>query len=220
VLADDHRVVRQGLATLLRQEPGFQVVGETSYGREAIQLVESFNPDILVLALVLDDVSGFHVVREVSEHSPRTKIVILSMYGTTDYVREALKAGAKAYVLKDSTSEELVQAIREVAAGRYYIDKHFAENIIDNYTGRARIAMPDPYDKLTNRQREVLHLWTQGLTNAEIAERLYISPRTVEKHRTSLMRRLNLRNRHELVNYVLKRGLLPPNKSLPGSIEA
>jgi two-component system response regulator NreC len=210
VLADDHHVVRQGLRSLLAAESDLQVIGEAADGLAAAQLVESLQPDILVLDLMMRGVNGLEVTREVSKHSPRTRVVILSMYGNEAYVLEALRAGAKAYVLKEATADELVRAIREAASGHRYLSSSLSEHAIEAYMKKTEDTGLDPYDTLTTREREVLHLAAQGYTNADIADRLYISRRTVEAHRANMMQKLGLHTQTDLIRYALQRGILPP----------
>jgi two-component system response regulator NreC len=209
VLADDHHVVRQGLRSLLEGEPDFSVVGETGDGLEAAQLVERLQPDVLVLDLMMPSLNGLEVTRQVSQRSPQTHVVILSMHANEAHVLEALRAGAAAYVLKESTSAELVRAVHEAVAGRRYLSPPLSERAIEVYLQKAKPAALDPYETLTAREREVLHLVAEGHTNAEIADRLFISRRTVETHRANLMRKLSLRTPTDLISYALRRGILP-----------
>jgi two-component system response regulator NreC len=209
VLADDHHVVRQGLRSLLEAEPDFSVVGEAGDGLEAAQLVERLQPDVLVLDLMMPGLNGLEVTRQVSQRSSRTHVVILSMHPNEAYVLEALRAGATAYVLKESTSAELVRAVREAVAGRRYLSPPLSERAIEAYMQKAKSAALDPYETLTAREREVLHLAAEGHANAEIADRLFISRRTVETHRANLMRKLGLRSQTDLIRYALQRGILP-----------
>lgn len=210
ILADDHWVVRQGLRALLEEEPDFRVIGEASDGLEAARVVEQMKPDILVLDLMMGGINGLEVARQVSKHPSETKVVILSMYGNESYVLEALRAGARAYVLKESTSDELVRAIREVMAGHRYLGSPLSERAIEIYLQKTEPTTQDAYDTLTTREREVLHLAAQGYTNAEIAQRLFISRRTVEIHRANMLRKLGLRTQHiQLVQYAVQRGILP-----------
>lgn len=210
VLADDHHVVRQGLRSVLEAEADFQVIGEAADGLETVRLTDNLRPDILVLDLMMGGISGLEVSRQVSKHMPKTGIVILSMYSDEAYVLEALKAGAKAYVLKESTAGELVKAIRAAVAGRRYLSSSLSERAIAAYIEKSRDTVFDPYDTLTTREREVLHLAAQGCTNADIATRLYISRRTVEVHRANVMRKLGLRTQSQLISYAIRRGVLPP----------
>jgi two-component system response regulator NreC len=211
LLADDHALVRQGLRALLGEEAEFNVIGEAGSGLEAISLCNELKPDVLVLDIMLEDVSGIEVARQVRESSPRTAVVVLSMYGDKKHVLEALQAGAKAYVVKKSVSSELVQAVREALVGRRYLGPSLADVVVDAYLEKAESGPADPYDSLSNREREVVHLAAHGYTNAEIAERLCISRRTVETHRANAMRKLDLGNHTELLRYALQRGILPPD---------
>ena len=216
VLAEDHHIVRQGIRSLLEAEADFKVVGEVSDGLEAVRMVESLHPDILILDLMMGGLNGLEVARQVSTNSSKTSIIILSMYNNEAYVLEALRAGAKGYVLKDSTAGELVKAVREAVIGRHYLSASLSERAIENYIEKSKEAYLDPYDSLTTREREVLHLSAQSCSNAEIAERLYISRRTVEVHRANVMHKLGLRSQPQLIRYAMKRGILPPDDSLDG----
>ena len=209
VLADDHPVVRQGLRAVLEAEKDFSLIGETGDGLETVRLTERLQPDVLMLDLMMPGLGGLEVTRQVSQRSPRTRVVILSMHADEAYVLEALKNGATGYVLKESSADDLVRAIREVAAGRRYLSPPLSERAIETYVQRARDASLDGYESLTPREREVLHLAAEGNHNPEIAARLFISSRTVEVHRANFMRKLGLRTQTDLVRYALKRGILP-----------
>jgi DNA-binding NarL/FixJ family response regulator len=209
VLADDHRIVREGLRALLQTQPDFEIIGETGDGLQAVRLVEQQKPHVLVADLMMPGLSGLEVARQVTQRSPRTRIVVLSMHANEAYVLEALKNGACAYVLKDASAVDLVRAVRDALAGRRYLSPPLSEPALESYIQRARAADSlDLYDTLTNREREVLHLAAEGHTNIEIAGRLFISSRTVESHRANVMHKLGLRSRTELVRYALERGLL------------
>lgn len=209
VLADDHQVMRQGLRSLLEREPDFKVVGEASSGLEASQLVERLNPDVLVLDLMMPDMNGLEVTRQVKKRSRTTHIVVLSMHRNERYVIEVLRAGAGAYVLKESSADDLSHAIRAVMNNQRYLSPPLSEMAIDAYVHATDQPSSDPYDTLTTREREVLHMAAQGLNNAAIGEYLHISQRTVEVHRSNIMRKLNLANQTDLIRYALKRGILP-----------
>jgi DNA-binding NarL/FixJ family response regulator len=208
VLADDHPIVRQGLRSLLEAEPDFRVVGEAADGIEAVQQVERLRPNVLVLDLMMPGLSGLEVTRQVSQRFPQTRVIILSMHANEPYVLEAVSNGATGYVLKKSTTEELVQAIREVLAGRRYLSPPFSEEALKPYLQKTPASPEDPYELLTPREREVLHLVAAGHTSAEIAQRLVVSPRTVESHRANLMRKLNMHHQADLIRYALQRGIL------------
>lgn len=208
ILADDHHVVRQGLRSLLEAESDFEIIGEAAGGLETIQLVEQMEPDILVLDLVMPDLSGLEVVRQVGQRSPKTLIIILSMYANEAYVLEALRNGASGYVLKKATADELVQAIHEVISGRRYLSPPLSEHAIQAYIQKADERIEDSYELLTDREREVLHLAAKGLASPEIANLLTISPRTVEMHRANMMHKLELRNQLDMFRYAVRKGIL------------
>ncbi|HSE26488.1 MAG TPA: response regulator transcription factor [Pyrinomonadaceae bacterium] len=209
VLADDHHIVRQGLRALLEVEKDLQVVGEAGDGLEAVQTVESLGPKVLVLDLMMPGLNGLDVLKQIKKRSPNTQIVILSMYANEAYVLEALSNGASAYVLKDSKSADLVQAVREAAAGRRYLSPPLTARAIEVYQERAQATSLDRYDTLTAREREVLHLAAEGMTNSEIAVRLGISSRTAETHRANLMHKLDMHSQAELIRFALRRGIIP-----------
>jgi two-component system response regulator NreC len=208
ILTDDHPVVRQGLRGVLEDEVGLEVVAEAGDGLEAVQLVERLRPNVLVVDVMMPALNGLEVTREVRQRSPQTRIVVLSMYANEAYVLEALRNGASGYVLKDSSAAELVQAIREVSAGRHYLSSALSERAIAAYIRRTEPVVADVYETLTTREREVLQLAAEGHPNTEIAARLSISPRTAETHRTNLMRKLGLHNQTDLICYALRRGII------------
>ena len=205
LLADDHLIVRQGLRALLARETDLRLVGEAAEGLEALRQVERLRPDVLVLDLMMPGLNGLDVARQVARRAPETRVVILSMHAHEAYVLEALLAGASAYVLKESSSDELVKAIRSVTAGRRYLSPPLSEEALGAYSRRTGSLPPDPYHTLTAREREVLQLTAEGHSGADVAERLFISPRTVETHRANLMRKLKVRNQKELIRYALQR---------------
>jgi DNA-binding NarL/FixJ family response regulator len=203
VLVEDHTIVRAGLRRLLEVRTGYEVVGETSDGLEAIRLVETLNPDIVILDLMLPGLGGLEVSRRLSKGSPDTKIVVLSMHSDESYVSECMNGGASAYVLKDSDSEELFDAIAAVRAGRRYWCKHVR-------TKTDVRPSENPFDRLTDRERQVLRLVAHGMTSAHVAHELSISPRTVETHRAHVLRKLGLTNQTDLVRFAIKHGMIQP----------
>ncbi len=209
LLADDHHVVRQGLRALLEAKEGFSVVGEAGSGLEAMRLLESLRPHVLIIDLMMPGLNGLEVARQVSQRFSQTAVIILSMHANEAYVLEALRCGAEGYVLKGSSAEELERAVREVAAGRRYLSSSLSERAIDVYMQKAEVAPVDKYETLTTREREVLHLAAEGYTSTEIGERLSISPRTVQTHRANMMQKLNLNSQTDLIRYALQRGILP-----------
>lgn len=208
LLADDHPVLRQGLRSLLERESDLTIVGEAGDGRETLQRAGELRPDVVVLDLMMPGLSGLEVVRQLRARRPSPHVIVLSMYANESYVVEALQSGAGGYVLKKATSADLVAAIRAVARGGRYLSPPLTETTIDAYLARSR-PTADPYDLLTTREREVLHLGAEGFSSGQIAERLSVSPRTVEMHRANLMRKLGLQNQTELVRFAIQRGLIP-----------
>jgi DNA-binding NarL/FixJ family response regulator len=209
VLADDHEVVRLGLRALLEKEPDFRIVGEAADGLQTVNFVKQLNPNVLVLDLMMPGINGIEVTWQVKKHSPLTHVIILSMYSNEAYVVETLRKGAEGYVLKDSTGSDLIKAVREVTAGRRYLSPPFSERAIDIYIQTTKTTALDLYETLTPREREVLQMAAQGYTNVEIADRLSISPRTVEVHRSNMMTKLGLHNQAGLIRYAMQRGILP-----------
>ncbi len=214
VLADDHPIVRQGISGLLESEPGFVVVGEAGDGRGAVELVERLQPDVAILDLMMPELNGLEVARRALRLSPRTRIVILSMYSDEPHVLEALRAGAMAYVLKGTSTETLIFALREAMAGRRYLSPPLSDRAVEVYLAQIGTAErpTDRYELLTAREREVLELVARGASYAEIADKLTISPRTAETHRTNLMRKLDLKTSADITLYAVQRGLIDPEQ--------
>jgi len=210
LLVDDHPIVRQGLRTLLQAEAEFAVVGEASSGIEALGLIEHLKPDVLVVDLMMPGVTGLEVVQQTRKSSPLTRVIVLSMHSDEGYVLQALKCGAMGYVLKEANPCDLILAVREVVAGRRFLSAPLSERAIEVYIRRGQEAGEDPYELLTKREREVLQLAAQGLTNNGIAAALFISPRTVEIHRANMMHKLGLHHQADLVRYAMRRGILLP----------
>jgi two-component system response regulator NreC len=176
---------------------------------EVVSLVDRLQPHVLIVDLVLPNLSGLEVIRQVRRRAPQTHIIALSMHTNESYVLAALRNGAEAYVLKDAGSADIIQAVREVLVGRRYLSPPLSQYALEVYIEKAKGAPLDPYETLTTREREVLHLVAQGETTPTIAARLALSPRTVETHRTNLMRKLGLRIQTDLIRYALQRGIIP-----------
>lgn len=206
-IAEDHDIMRQGIGALLAHECGARIVGDTGDGLAVLPLVREHAPDVLILDLSMPGLNGLDVLRKIREHEPATRTIVLSMHSEDAYVVEALALGASGYVLKGSDADELLDAIRDVVNGKQYLSSALPAHLRDAATDAARVG--SRYDALTDREREVLHLTAEGLTSREIGERLFISHRTVEKHRQNMMAKLELRNTAEVVQFALQRGLLP-----------
>lgn len=208
LLADDHALVRIGLRALLETEPSFRVVDEVDNGRDVLEKVLTCKPDVVILDLMMPNLNGLEVTRQIKKATDRTRIVILSMHDDEGFVLEALRNGASGYVLKDSNSNYLIQAIKAVMSGGRYLSPILADRAIKAYQSQARTETNDIYESLTSREREVLQLTAEGRTRAEIAAKLGVNARTVETHRANLMNKLNLRSKNELVRFAIKRGLI------------
>jgi DNA-binding NarL/FixJ family response regulator len=209
IIADDHEIVRRGLRGILEGEGGCRVIAEASDGLTAAQLAEKHKPTLLILDLNMPRLHGMEVLRQVRSSSPHTRVIVLSMHNDEPYVIEALRSGAAAYILKGSESQEILQALKEVLAGRRFLSATLSEWAIN-----ALVAKPaddsDPLQSLTQRERMVVQLAAEGHTNAEIAEKLFISPRTAETHRTNLLRKLGLQTQTDLVRFAIRKGLIQP----------
>ena len=208
LLVDDHPIIRQGLRHLLEGEPEFKVVGEAGDGIEALLLVERLKPNILVVDMMMPGLNGLEVLRQIKHISPDTRTIVLSMQSADAYVIEALKNGAAGYVLKETGPSELVNAVREVIQGNQYLSAKLSERL--QASGRKIMDTPsDAYETLTAREREILQMTAEGRTSQEIGDKLMISPRTVEVHRSNLMNKLGIHNQTELIRFAIKRGILP-----------
>lgn len=208
-LAEDHQLVRQGTRMLLETEPDFKVIGGAEDGIRAMEAVIRLRPDVLIVDIILPNINGIEVIREVKRYLPQIKAVVLSMYDTEAYVSESLRAGASAYVLKKSTVEELVFAVRQALAGETYLSPPLSESLLEDYSYHSgEVKDADPHENLTERERQVLQMAAQGLNNPEIAGQLMISVRTVETHRANMLKKLGFKNQTELTVYAIKRGLV------------
>ncbi len=206
-LADDHKLMREGLAKVLQAEPDFVVLDQAGDGLETIRRVAKLQPDVLVLDILMPSLTGLDVVRQVARKSPGTRIVMLSMYDDLPYVAEARRNGAMGYVVKTEDSDKLIETIRTVVQGKPCMP--IPENVIEEYLRRRENGtQPDPYQSLTNREREILQMTAEGKSGPEISGKLFISPRTVETHRNNVMRKLGVRNLKELISYAMQRGLV------------
>ena len=205
LIVDDHAVVRSGLRLVLEAEEDVEPVGEAGTAREAIFQNRSLKPDVILLDVVMPEETGLEVLPQLKHENPDVQVLILSMQDEPRYVREAFAAGASGYVLKEAADNEVVAAVREVAAGGRYVNPELGARLVAADADAAKRAEEDP---LSDREREVLRLLALGHTNQEIAKQLYISVRTAETHRAHIMQKLRLSSRAELVRYALGEGLL------------
>lgn len=213
ILAEDHNVVRDGLHLLLDSQPDITVVGEASTGMEAVELAQTTQPDVAVMDITMPDMDGLEATRRIRSQSPGTQVLILSMHESDIYFFRALEAGAAGYVVKKAASEELLHAVRAVARGDAYFHPSVARNLLAHYQDRTEAiapAGPPGYDKLTDREKEVMWLLIHGHVNQDIADKLVISPSTVQAHRTHILEKLGLSSVIDLVRYAIRYGLLEP----------
>ncbi len=210
VLADDHPIIRRGLCTMLEAESDLNVVAEAQDGQAALLAVEKHTPDVLIVDISMPGLNGIDVAHRVHKEYPQIKVIVLSMHSNESYVLKALRNGVSGYVLKASSTDDLVTAVHKVMAGEMYFSAAISQRAIDLYVEKARSSNLEPYDTLTSREREVLQLSAEGLTNNEIAARLCLSSRTIEMHRANLMSKLNLRNQTDLIRFAIQQGILSP----------
>lgn len=208
LLADDHPLVRRGLRNLLDAEPGLTVVGEAEDGLQVLQMAEKLRPNVMVVDLMMPNLNGLEVIRKAKQRLPGTRMIVLSMQRADPYIIEAFRAGAIGYVLKDEAPSEVIRAIGQALQGNKYLSPKLPESLMDAAEAPEK-AVLDPYETLSEREREVFQLAAEGKTSAEIAEVLCISPRTAEIHRGRMMNKLGIRNQTELVRFAVRKGLLP-----------
>jgi two-component system response regulator NreC len=204
LLADDHVMVRQGFRMILAAQPDMEIVGEAGNGREAVELAERLQPDVVVMDVAMPELNGIEATRRLAASSPRTRVLALSMYKDSVYVREILRAGARGYLLKDAIDRDLLAAVRSVAGGEGYLSPTVSDAVLSDY----RRHVSDPLDLLTSREREILQLIAEGKTNKDIASALKLSVYTVDAHRGRIMEKLNLHSVGELVRFALRHGLI------------
>jgi len=208
LIADDHPIVRKGLRGLLEEEPDITVVGEAEDGTKALAEIERLKPDIAIVDMMMPGHNGLEVIRQAKKFFPAMHIIVLSMNSNDAYVLEAFKRGASGYVLKETGPSELVQSVKVVLSGQLFLSAQLPERLLYDYDQPSDDFFSDPYDTLTNREHEILQLAAKGLTSAQIADRLCISRRTVELHRSHFMEKLGLRHQTDLVRFAIKQGIL------------
>ena len=208
-LGDNHAIFREGIKSLLSTTPQYSVIGEGEDGMEVVRVVQKNPPDILLLDLTMPKMSGMDVIKILKKRYPDLKILVLTIHNTEDYIHAALEAGANGYILKDAHYAELVMAIKSVLNGKTYLDPGASDKIVQNFLKNSKKPVTELLlDTLTTREREHLKLIAEAHTNKQIAEYLCISVKTVEKHRSNLMRKLNLHSAAELTAYAIEKGLI------------
>ena len=209
VIAEDHRILREGLESLLSSKPDFEVIGKAEDGLEAISLVRESRPDLVLLDLSMPRLDGLSAIREIKNLSPETKILALTVHTDEEYVLEAFEAGADGYCLKDAGRTELIMAMQTVFSGKPYFSPGIADKVLEGYLeGRQRLKDRPSWETVSRREREVLKLVGEGYKNKDIAELLNISVKTVEKHRSNIMKKLDLPNTAALTAYAIEKGLV------------
>jgi len=209
LLVDDNNLFRKGLASLISTQPEFSVIGDVRSGKEAMQASQQTEPDMIVMDIMLSGVSGLDIVVQIKRRYPQVRVILLTSFRSEEYVRAALRAGTDGYVLKDASLEELLMSLRSVAMGKKYLSPDVSNHVVDSFLHpETRNGKASHLEILTNRERSILQLIAEGRTNRGAAEFLSVSPKTVEKHRSSLMHKLGLRNAAELTLVAMELGLI------------
>lgn len=213
LIADDHEVVRQGVKLLIGNQPNIEVVGEAGDGSEAVAMVKELRPDVALLDIGMPGLNGLQAANLIHTAQPATRVLMFSMYEKEAYAHQALALGACGYILKTASGRELIEAIEKVAAGQYYFSPKINADIIRKYLDPPvpEIKPQSAYDLLSEREQQVFRLVAEGLSSKKISQLLYISHRTVDKHRSNIMKKLEISDSRELVRYALKIGVLDPD---------
>ena len=216
VIAEDHTILREGLRAILSSNSEFEIVGEAQDGREAIRCAENLRPDLVLMDLSMPRTNGLEAIKEIKKQSPEAKVIALTVHKTEEYILEALRSGAEGYCLKDAGHKELLAAVRRVLDGKTYLSPDVSQKVLQGYLEERKILKDrSSWDTLTQREREVLKLVGEGHKNKEIAALLFISPKTVEKHRSNLMRKLDLHSVSALTAFAIEKGLVTKSVRTP-----
>jgi len=208
-IVEDHTLLRAGLRALLSQDPDLEIVGEADNGRDAIRAIGSLAPDLVLMDLSMPGMNGIEAMMDIKRRNPDTRVLVLTIHKTDEYIHESLRAGADGYILKDATHDELRVAIRSVLNGKTYLSPDISDKVIHGYLGTGKgDNVASTWDTLTHREREVLKLVAEGHPNKYIADYLCLSIKTVEKHRSNLMKKLDLHNASTLTSYAIEKGLV------------
>jgi two-component system response regulator NreC len=209
LLADDHRMMREGIRALLERQPGIRVIGEASDGREAVRLAMQLRPDVVVMDVSMPMLNGFEATRQIRRDCPDTRVLVLTVHESEEYVARLLAAGASGYIVKKAAVDDLSNAIRTVHSGEVFLYPSIAKVVIEDYVRRLREGRSvNSREVLSDREREVLQLIAEGYTSREIAEMLHLSVKTVQNHRSKIMRKLDLHDRGELIKYAIRQGII------------
>lgn len=211
LIVDDHPLLREGLKTIIADNAQLEVVGEAGNGRKALQMARKLKPDLVLLDISLPDQSGVQLIREIRKVSPGTRIMMISMHSKVDYIVKAFHAGATGYMVKDSASDRLLQGIYSVLKGNYFMDSSVSHKVVKKlmqFPEKEVKIINAAYETLTSREQEIMVLLAEGLSTKQIAEKLFISPKTVENHRSNILRKLNLHSTIELVRYAARLGMI------------
>jgi DNA-binding NarL/FixJ family response regulator len=209
LLGDDHTLMRHGVRKILEERPDWTVVDEAKDGREAVQKAVALKPDVAILDIGMPLLNGIEAARQIQRRAPSVRVLILSMHETEAYIIQALQAGARGYLLKDSADTELIRAVTAIASGKSFFSPAVSAVMLDDYVRQlADKGLSDRYDSLSEREREIFQLVAEGHSNKEIAEMLFLSPTTVETHRAHLLQKLDIHNMAELVLYAVRRGVI------------
>ena len=211
LIIDDHPLFREGIKSLIARNPGFEVVGEAGNGRKGLRMAKELKPDLVVMDISLPDKSGIDLTRDIRSHLSKTRVIVVSMHSKIDHISEAFRAGATGYVVKESATERLIQGLEAVSRGEYYLDSSLSHKVVKKlmeFPEKEAKITDARYEALTPREQQVMRLLAEGISIKEIAERLFISPKTVENHRSNIMSKLELHSTIELIRYAARLGLI------------
>lgn len=209
LIAEDHTILREGLRSMLSADPEIEIVGEASNGLDVIKLAATLSPNLILMDISMPGMTGIEAIMEIKKRNRDIRVLALTVHKTEEYIREALQAGADGYVLKDATYAELMMAVKAVLNGKTYLSPAISDQVVNVYLSGGRNSQPQsPWESLTHREREVLKLIAEGHTNKLIAGYLFLSVKTVEKHRSNLMRKLDIHNSSSLTAFAIGKGLM------------
>jgi DNA-binding NarL/FixJ family response regulator len=211
IIIDDHPLFREGIKTILNRKPKYEVVGETGTGRDGLQMVKDLKPDLVLLDLSLPDMRGLELIGDILKFSTNTGILMVSMHSKIDYIVKSFQYGAMGYIVKESAADTLLNAIEHIVNGHYYMDTSVSQKVVKKLAtlpSAKTISVKPGYDALTSREQEVMAMLAEGMSAVQVADKLFISPKTAENHRSNIMRKLGLHSTIELVRYAAKIGLI------------